>query len=909
MTPRSRLLSRFDSIKARLFLLLAIVLVPILLVQALIYQDRFETRRSNELRANMELARALGKNFERFVIDILHQELIIGEMMIDARTRMAVDIQDILRRSASENAPVLSFAWLDGRGRVVHSTLAGDIGVDLSGQTFFLELRAGAAMHISDLNRMRGTGIPYFAISRGFRDDAGELQGIVVAVVDPDLLSPVLAFDRPEQGALVLIDRNGRLAFRHPDHPLSWEERDLTRTYPASVEAIKGREVSGVEHQAVGGVARAYALSPIDSVGWVSGASRPWDEIVAVVVGQLIRQAGMFLITVVLSLVLASAVAKTISVPVRRLRERASRASEENGFTEDPQGPREIRELSATLGSMVRKLRQAGVEAEERAAELFSQRELLQRVLDVLPVGVFIADEKGGIARTNPAAEKIWCGARHLPQEMLREYKGWWRGTDKHIDAQEWAFARAFTRGEISLNEVIDIECFDGSRKTILNSAAPVRNERGEIISAVAVIMDITERIEAELGMRQAMEEAERLNRELEDRVRARTLELEHANRAKDEFLANMSHEIRTPMSGVFGMTDVLLQQDLPTQVRHDLEIVRDSSGTVLTLLNDLLDLSRIEQGKLELNIRPFSITEMLNSLVRPFEMQAAEKGIGFALSMDESVPETLACDPDRIGQVLKNLLSNAVKFTESGSIGLEVVLEKEREHLLRLRFSVSDTGIGIPEEKQDRLFQSFTQLDPSYAKRFAGTGLGLAISKRLVELMGGTIEVSSAPGKGSTFSFTLTFEQVEPSQDAELPSRPTLDDLPPLTILLAEDNLVNRMFLRQALSRAGHEIIEAEDGRQALEVLGRNHCDLVLMDIQMPEMDGMEAMLRIRSGEAGEENRSIPVIALTAYAMKGDRERFLAEGMDGYVSKPVDFGELALAMREVIGSVDKHQR
>jgi hypothetical protein len=204
---------------------------------------------------------------------------------------------------------------------VIHSSLAGDREVDLSGQPFFLEFQAGAAMHVSDLDRMQGTGIPYFTISRGVRDDAGALQGIVVAVVDPDLLSRVLAFDRPGQGALVLIDRNGRMAFRHPAHPMDWEERELSRMFPAVVDAIKGREVSGVEPQAVGGVARAYALSPIDSIGWVSGASRPRDEIVAAVVSQLIRHAGMFLMTVVLSVVLAGFVARSISVPVRRLRE------------------------------------------------------------------------------------------------------------------------------------------------------------------------------------------------------------------------------------------------------------------------------------------------------------------------------------------------------------------------------------------------------------------------------------------------------------------------------------------------------------------------------------------------------------------------------------------------------------
>jgi signal transduction histidine kinase/ActR/RegA family two-component response regulator len=411
--------------------------------------------------------------------------------------------------------------------------------------------------------------------------------------------------------------------------------------------------------------------------------------------------------------------------------------------------------------------------------------------------------------------------------------------------------------------------------------------------------MEVEERKRAEEELRKAKEDAERLSAELEHRVRARTIELEQANRAKDEFLANMSHEIRTPMSGVFGMTDVLLQQDLSDPVRKDLEMVRGSSGTVLTLLNDLLDLSRIEQGKLELEIQPFEIRGMVSTLVRPFELQAAEKGLFLELSVDSDVPEQVICDPDRIGQVLKNIVSNAVKFTEEGSIRVGVHRDKETTHFTRLLFSVSDSGIGIPEEKQDILFQSFTQLDPSYSKKFAGAGLGLAISKRLVELMGGRITIRSTPGKGSTFYFTVVYEKGESRKTVEPVHAHDLSDHPSLSILLAEDNPVNRLFLKRALVAAGHHVVEAVNGRDVLEVVGQHPFDLVLMDIQMPEMDGIEAMQRIRSGGHGRSD--IPIIALTAYAMKGDREKFLAEGMDGYVTKPVAFGELAQAILEIM--------
>jgi two-component system, chemotaxis family, CheB/CheR fusion protein len=443
-----------------------------------------------------------------------------------------------------------------------------------------------------------------------------------------------------------------------------------------------------------------------------------------------------------------------------------------------------------------------------------------------------------------------------------------------------------------------------GTRTLLLNA------RRIDHLQLILLAMeDITNRRQAEMAMleskeearqyaedmRRARDRAERLTVKLQDQTRI----LERANTAKDEFLANISHEIRTPVGEVIGMTDVLLQQDVPGPIREDLEIIRFSAGTILTLTNDLLDLSRIEQGKLELNIRTFSLKERVSTLVRPFEMVALNKGIKLEFIFGEDVPDRVKCDPDRVGQVLKNLLSNAMKFTERGSVTLLVQLIKGTDHLARLRFSVSDTGIGIPRKNQDRLFQPFTQIDPSFSKKFAGVGLGLAISKRLAELMGGEISVESEPGKGSTFTMTLVTEKAD-EEARKTPASLTLPDIPPLSILIAEDNAVNRLFLRRALITAGHKVDEAENGKHALEMLKDNHFDLVLMDIQMPEMDGLEAMRRIRSGK--NDKADIPIIALTAYAMKGDREKFLDNGMDGYVTKPVDFGELARVIAEVCG-------
>jgi two-component system, sensor histidine kinase len=349
-------------------------------------------------------------------------------------------------------------------------------------------------------------------------------------------------------------------------------------------------------------------------------------------------------------------------------------------------------------------------------------------------------------------------------------------------------------------------------------------------------------------------------------------------------------------------MIDVILRENLPDRVRSGLELARSSAATVLSLLNDLLDLSRIEQDKLELQRKPCRIRELLGDLVQTYERQVGDKEISFGLSVDTAVPDVVLCDPNRLGQVLKNLLSNAIKFTESGSIRIEVRDERGTDRKKRLGFRVIDTGIGIPQEMAEEVFLSFTQVDPTYSKKFAGAGLGLSISRKLVELMGGEIKVKSTVGSGTTFSFTILYDK-SLAREEQQPCPMSLSDLPPLSILLAEDNRVNRIFLKRALTSAGHEVDEAENGAQAVELLARRAYDVVLMDIQMPEMDGLEASRKIRS--MGNGSHDTPIIALTAYAMKGDREKFLSQGMNGYVTKPVDFSELARAIAEACGVGD----
>ncbi len=366
------------------------------------------------------------------------------------------------------------------------------------------------------------------------------------------------------------------------------------------------------------------------------------------------------------------------------------------------------------------------------------------------------------------------------------------------------------------------------------------------------------------------------------------------ASRAKSEFLANMSHEIRTPMNGVLGMADLLLTGDLPAEPRHYAETIRSSGEALLAILNDILDLSKIEAGKMEFEAVPFDPRRCVDDVAALMDGRARERGVSLTALATEAVPPRVVGDPSRLRQVLLNLVGNAVKFTKEGEVALRVgVAEGE------LLFEVADTGIGIPEAAKSQLFDAFTQADASTSRRFGGTGLGLAISRRLVEGMGGEIGVESVEGEGTAFWFTLPLARVD--GEAEVTEAAPATVVRPLHLLLAEDNAVNRLVATKCVERLGHTVEAVNDGRAAVAAWQAGRFDAVLMDCQMPEMDGYQATVEIRRLEQEGAGRGTPIIALTAHAMAGDRERCLAAGMDEYVAKPLRGEELAAALARVV--------
>lgn len=518
--------------------------------------------------------------------------------------------------------------------------------------------------------------------------------------------------------------------------------------------------------------------------------------------------------------------------------------------------------------------------------DLRRSKELFKIIFENSAAAITVTDKNEKIIAWNPFAEQMLeMDKKDLFNKPVQDLypPREWRKMRKMNIRQKGVVSGIMTQVYKRDGELLDIDA----------SISILRDARGTIIGSIGIMRDITKQ------------------KRIQEMLLQAKIVAEEANSAKSMFLAKMSHELRTPMNAIIGMIDLTLDTKLTDEQLENIKVAKDAAANLLRLINDILDLSRAESGKMTIEPMEISIAEIMKSVAKGLMVLAQNKGVFLDWHVAENVPPLVMGDPVRIRQIIINLVNNAIKFTHKGGVTISVAMQARTEKECDLLFAVKDSGIGIPKDKQDRIFEVFAQADEKTSRRYGGTGLGLAISKKLSEMMGGRLWVESEEGKGSTFFALIRFPisdnilraqavAPEPSEAGENAGT----GVGRIRILLAEDNLVNQKIAVRMLEKRGWEVVAVNNGREAVEAVGKTRFDLILMDDQMPEMSGVEATNIIRTEEK-QTGLHVPIIAMTANAMSGDREKYLAVGMDSYISKPID---RELLFREIINAVQERK-
>ncbi|HWT75046.1 MAG TPA: ATP-binding protein [Mobilitalea sp.] len=508
-------------------------------------------------------------------------------------------------------------------------------------------------------------------------------------------------------------------------------------------------------------------------------------------------------------------------------------------------------------------------------------RDYVSNILNQLPFAVWMADEDFNWKYSNKTMDEISEAAF-----SVNPLRGWIEFIHPEDVEHFWSIISKAVEEKSSFIMEARVRIKDRGYRWGLISGTPYY-ENGKYAGYIGSTYDITERKEAEEDLKR-----------YQDLLIAAKEAAEAANRAKSEFLANMSHEIRTPINGIVGMIDLTLLTDINDDQRDNLVTAKACANSLIKIVNDVLDFSKMEAGKMTLESMNFDLKELIEEVIRTHSPRVFTKGLELNYTFSSTIPRYLRGDPNRLRQILNNLISNAVKFTEHGEVIVTIKCIQLTKEEVELKFSVSDTGIGIAKDDLSKLFHSFSQIENTFTRKYGGTGLGLVITKQLVEMMGGKIEIKSGLGRGSDFYFHLKFKIGKPIPEKKQAASYIEKTQKPLHILLVEDDQINQKVICKMLLEKGHTVTTADNGIYALECFVQEKFDAILMDIQMPVMNGIDAAYKLKQMEGWKKHT--PVIALTAYALPGDRERFLNMGMDAYVAKPIQMEELFSVLEQV---------
>ena len=667
-------------------------------------------------------------------------------------------------------------------------------------------------------------------------------------------------------------------------------------------------------------VLSAYTPINIWNTTWALVAEIDASEAYAAVTAQK-RVMGILALTSIMGILgFSLLLTRYITNPIIRLAEKASYISTHRDLNQRIgfESSDEVGVLASAFNSMIQSLKMYydGLEESNRSmnAEIARRRKAEDKYRSIFEnavEGIFQTTRAGQIISASPSFARIL--GYDSPEELMKSISD--LAKQLHADAgRRKELLHRLEREDTISNFESRLRKKDGSIIWTSLNARAVRDAAGRLAVLEGFLTDITPRKLAQEALKKHREHLEEQVKERTAELTAAKEEAESANKAKSDFLANMSHEIRTPMNAIIGMTHLAMQTDLTPKQLDYLKKINLSAHALLRIINDILDFSKIEAGKLDIEEVTFYLEDVMHNVADLISNKTREKALKLLIAVSPDVPQGLVGDPLRLSQVLINLLGNAVKFTHEGEIVLSVDVEQKAVDAATLRFEIRDTGIGMTPDQAEGLFEPFTQADSSTTRKYGGTGLGLTISKRLIGLMGGDIELDSALGRGSTFRFTARFGLSDKSRErrvhdvGELKGMPRdeIDRIRGARVLLVEDNDINREVAVEMLDQMGLTVDTAVNGNAALEALGAESYDLVLMDIQMPVMDGLEATRRIRaSGREAVADASprtatpptVPIVAMTAHAMSGDREKSLAAGMDDHITKPVDPEALCAAL------------